>query len=346
MTIAGYAKLVADRCLDETKINRSDQSPFLPGTNIQYAWDSTSLGWFKTCPRLYQYSMLEGWVPKSESVHLRFGLEYHAALQGYAIDRANGATHETAVQSAIYSTLERIADWNVDIKTKAGKYKNRETLIQLIIDYLDHYIDDPCETYILEDGSPAVELSFKFELEVGPQQKVDWVDNDTVSASPQPYILCGHLDRVVRFNDQLFVMDHKTTTTTPGSYYFDQYEPHNQMTLYTIAGQVVLNAVVKGVIISAAQILLEKPNAFVRGFTYRTPDQLDEWINDALFWFSLAETYVEANYWPQNDTACDKYGGCKFREVCSKSPQVREKFLSVDFIKLSEEERWNPMKSR
>ena len=43
------------------------------------------------------------------------------------------------------------------------------------------------------------------------------------------------MDRVVSFNDQLFVMDHKTTTTTPSQYYFNQYEPHNQMTLYTMA---------------------------------------------------------------------------------------------------------------
>ena len=58
------------------------------------------------------------------------------------------------------------------------------------------------------------------------------------------------------------------------------------------------------------------------------------------------EAYAEAGYWPMNDTACDKFGGCRFREVCSKSPDVREMFLKTDFIKLEEAGRWNPLKSR
>jgi hypothetical protein len=47
------------------------QSPFLPGTKIQFAIDSTSLGYLKTCPRLYEYIMIEGWSPKDDSVHLQ-----------------------------------------------------------------------------------------------------------------------------------------------------------------------------------------------------------------------------------------------------------------------------------
>ena len=43
-------------------------SPFLPGTKIQYALDSTSLGNFKTCPRLYYYTNILGWQPKEETM--------------------------------------------------------------------------------------------------------------------------------------------------------------------------------------------------------------------------------------------------------------------------------------
>jgi hypothetical protein len=162
----------------------------------------------------------------------------------------------------------------------------------------------------------------------------------------QPYLLSGHLDRVVEFNDQLLVMDHKTTTTTVGSYYFDQWEPHNQMTLYTIAGQVMMSAPIKGVVIRAAQILLDKPNRFVQGFTYRTPDQIQEWLDDLKIWLISAENYAQIGYWPMNDLSCDKYGGCRFRDICSKSPSVRENFLRGGFTKQEPEERWNPLRSR
>jgi hypothetical protein len=141
-------------------------------------------------------------------------------------------------------------------------------------------------------------------------------------------------------------MDRKTSLSTLSGYYFNQWSPSNQMTLYTLAGKIMLNSPIKGVIIDAAQVLLEKPNSFQRGFTYRTDDQLDEWLVDLRYWLHTAETYATANYWPQNDTSCDKFGGCKFREVCSKSPQVREQYLKSTFDKLEPDERWNPLKAR
>ncbi len=328
------------------------QSPFLPGTNIQFAWDSTSLSAFKQCPRLYQYTLIDGWSPKDESVHLRFGIEYHQAIQEYDQVKAEGQSHEDAIRKAVRNLLQRTSDWNVDEGTKAGNYKNRRTLLQLVVDYFDYFKDDSAETYILGNGKPAVELSFKFELDWGPKaagQELEYVDGQAVAENSiprQPYLLCGHLDRVVTFNDHLFVVDHKTTTTAPSDYFFNQFEPNNQMTLYTLASQIIVDSPVKGVIVEAAQVLLDKPNRFVRGFTYRTKDQLDEWVNDLHYTLQMAEHYAETNYWPMNDTACDKFGGCKFREVCSKSPSVRNNFLKADFIQLSKEERWNPLRVR
>ena len=344
-----------DQELNENHLTKGSADPFLPGTYVQWAWDSTCLGLIKTCPRLYQYTMIDGYVAKGESIHLRFGIEYHQALQDYDIARAEGIDHEDAVHSAISDLVRRTHDWSVDETVKPGKYKNRQTLVSLVVDYLDHYVDDPAETYIKSDGKPAVELSFRFELDWGPKAGLgqrcifgeDLKEGEVlVTNNEQPYLLCGHMDRVVNFNDQLFVMDHKTTITTPSQYYFNQYEPHNQMTLYTIAGQVVLNAPIKGVIVRAAQILLDKENRFVSGFTLRTPDQLEEWMNDLRIHLERAEDYATRGYWPMNDTSCDKFGGCKFRGVCSKSPSVREIYLKSDFEQLPLEERWNPLRSR
>lgn len=323
-------------------------SPFLPGTNIRYAWDSTCLGALKTCPRLYQYLYVDFWSHPGESIHLRFGQEYHQALQDYDKSRAAGINHNDSVHDVVRELLIHTADWNPDQDTKAGKYKNRRSLVQIVINYLDEHKDDPAQTYIMQDGTPAVELSFRFELEWGPQmteedQRKFWGEG----VNPQPYLLCGHLDRVVTFSDNLFVLDYKTTTSTPGPYWFDQWSPSNQMSLYSLAAQVILGSPVKGVMIDACQLLIEPPHSkFVRGMTFRTPDQTEEWIADLRHWLSLAEAYATEGYFPMNDTACDKFGGCRFREVCSKSPQVRDKFLESDFTKLDEDSRWNPMKPR
>lgn len=317
-------------------------SPFLPGTNIQFAWDSTSLGYLKTCPRLYQYIMIDGWGIRDESIHLRFGIEYHSALQDYAVARAQGEKHEDAIRHSVRLLQSRVYNWSPDRNSRAGKYKNRETIVGLVIDYLDHFVDDPASTFILADGTPAVELSFRFELDWGP----GWEAYEDGTEKPQPYLLCGHLDRVVDYADDLYVMDRKTSMSTLSSYYFNQWSPSNQMTLYTLAGKVMLSSPIKGVIIDAAQVLLEKPNAFQRGFTYRTDDQLDEWLVDLRYWLHTAETYATNGYWPQNDTSCDKFGGCKFREVCSRSPKVRDQYLKSEFDQLELQDRWNPLRAR
>ena len=303
-------------------------SPFLPGTAIQVAWDSTSLGYLKTCPRLYQYTMIEGFTSREESVHLRFGIEYHHALQDYDLSRAAGILHDDAVHDVVRELLTRTSNFESEHKTKT-----RESLVRTVIWYLDNYRDDPATTYIRPDGSPAVEVSFNFELDWGPPIK---------PGQPKtPYLLCGHLDKVVSYNGELFVKDYKTVW----SFWGKSWEPDNQMTLYTLASKVILDAPVRGVIIDMAQVKAEE-TVFKRDLTYRTEEQLREWLNDLRYWLTLAEQYAITDYWPMNDTACDKFGGCRFRDICSKSPGSRKAFLEGNFTQLPEDERWNPLRSR
>jgi hypothetical protein len=358
-------------------------SPFLPGTKIQFAWDSTSLGWFKECPRLYQYFMIEGWSPKGEHVHLKFGGLYHSALEHYDMARALGHNHEEALNLIVHQTL--IDTWEHDLKCVNGhdrceggafegcpycekvggkpwvsehETKTRETLIRSIIWYLEQFgVTDPAETVILADGKPAVELSFRMELDWGPSaipqsiqdqergfQRGLGRDEDEISVdekNKQPYLLCGHLDRVANYAGGTYVFDRKTTGSALGSNYFDQYDPDNQMSLYSLAAQVIYKTPAKGVVIDAAQVMVGFTR-FGRGFTYRTPAQTAEWLNDVKHWFRLAEEYATEGYWPMNDKSCHKYGGCMFRKVCSKSPEVRQRFLESDFDKRS----WNPLEVR
>src|SRR6266576_6005967 len=94
-------------------------SPFLPGTNTQFAWDSVSLGCLKRCPRLYYYTLIEGWQAKGENVHLYFGIEYHQALHDYDKSRAAGINHEDAVHDTLRALLTRTYGWDAD-----HQYKN------------------------------------------------------------------------------------------------------------------------------------------------------------------------------------------------------------------------------
>lgn len=324
-------------------------SPFLPGTQIQFAWDSTSLGWLKTCPRLYQYSMIEGWRSTGQHVHLDFGSYYHHALELYDRHRTLGVDHNEALYEAVKYCLE--VTWVFDdpsVGIQGGpmdwghNLKTRETLVRSVIWYLEEFGEnDAAKTVVLSNGKPAVELSFRLELDFGP----GWSDKHGPSSingeSPQPYVISGHLDRVVSFSDGIYVMDRKTSSTTIGSYYFDGYNPDNQMSLYTFASKVIYQTPVRGVIIDAAQIAVGFTR-FSRGFTFRTEAQTEEWLANTKEWLALAEHYATQDFWPMNDKSCHQYGGCAFRKVCSKSPEVRQKFLESDFTK----RHWNPLEPR
>ncbi len=319
-------------------------SPFIAGTNIQYAWDSTSFGWLKECPRKYYYMQIEYWDSPQHAVELQFGIWYGAALERYDRIKAAGMAHELALVETVRWIMTTTFGWPGWDPPNTNR--NRETLVRSVIWYLEEFRTDPLDTYILQNGKPAVELSFRFELPYGPA--AGYVpDTHTVAIGEyikipergsQPYLLCGHLDRVVNFSGGLYVTDRKTTKSTISSDWFARFDLDNQMSLYTIAANVVFHAPVKGVVIDGAQIAVGFTR-FARGLTYRTPAQTDEWLNDTKLYLRQAEEYAKANYWPMNEKSCFL---CIFKRVCSKDPAVRPIMLESDFVK----REWNPLKVR
>lgn len=289
---------------------------------VQFAFDSTSLGWAETCPRLYQYNMIEGWSRLHGNVHLEFGGLYATALEYFHKSLASGADRESALREIVREAL--IATW-ADGKPTEWDHpsKTRANLIRTIIWYVDHFNPDPLATVILSDGRPAVEYSFTLEL-------------------AQDTLYCGHIDRLVSYNGDVYVQDQKTTGTTVSARYFEKFAPDVQMSGYAYASSIIYNSPVKGVVIDAAQIAVGF-SRFERGFTFRTSSQLEEWRTDTLRHIAAIQQYTREGYFPMNRTSCDKFGGCAFRDVCARAPEVRENFLRADF---AQTRKWNPLEKR
>lgn len=291
-------------------VKPGEVSPF-DDTGFLFAWNSTALGALKKCPRYFELSVLRGLRMKRESVHLLFGGAYAKALETYHRLKAEGNDHMQAMCAVTHQAL--VATWDAE----EGKpwesdhnLKTRETLIRSIVWYLEHFIDDATSVLMI-DGRPAVELSCKVEIEDG-------------------VFLTGHLDRVVEYSGDTYIMDQKTTGSTLSPHYFDQWSPSNQMSQYTLMGQLIFDMPVKGVIIDAAQIAVGFTR-FERGFAHRTKGQITEFLADTKVWIAQARVYHQADHWPMNDTACDKFGGCAFRRICAKDPEIRETFLKADY---------------
>lgn len=292
------------------------ENPFLSDGRL-WAWNHSSLEPAKACPRKFYYTVIEGWRSRAANDDITFGMHYAKALERYHHFMAKpDVLHTDALREVVTLTLQESYSWQSEHNAKT-----RETLIRSIVWYLDQFENDPCKTVILEDGSPAVELSFRFQL-----------DNEIV--------LCGHIDRIVEHAGDYYVQDQKTTGASLGSWYFKRYNPNDQMSLYTIAGNVVWHTPVRGVMIDAAQIAVGFTR-FERGFTFRTPDQNEAWLKDAKYWIERTWEAAAQGY-PMNDAACMMYGGCPFMGICSKDPSVRQEFLETGF----ERKPRNPLEVR
>jgi hypothetical protein len=299
---------------------------------LQLAVDSTSLGEFKICPRRYQLAIIEGWQPKGKSVHLEFGIAFHKAREEYEHLRAAGTEHDPALCECVRSALR--ATWDSELQRGVQwdhPQKNRKTLIQSIVAYLDEIAqNDPLETVKLTSGHPAVELSFTVPLPLASE------------STGEPYSLCGHLDRVVALGDKFYISDIKTTTGELGPGFFSKFTPDNQMSLYTLAGKVAFGLEISGVLIDGVQVLAGGTR-FQRGMVPRQPAVLEEWYEGLGLWLRQMESCAETGHWPMNDKSCHTaYGGCQFREVCSRCGSARQQWLEGNFARRV----WDPLKRR
>lgn len=287
---------------------------FAPNTYQQLVWDSTSIRWFKSCPRQYYYKMIMGYRKKGGVLALDFGIAYHQGHEWYYQNRAQGQDHDTALKQTVLDLLKTMPE---TVKVSDDNARTPFTLIRAVVWSLER--EDIFTTFTLANGEAAVELSFTYNL--GSK------------------IIRGHLDRVATDpNGDFYIIDYKTTKQSLGSYYFNNYALDSQVTLYTIGGQLVLPEPATGVLIDGCQLAVSFAR-HGRGITRRTPKQIDEWIFDLSLLFEQADACAEKEYWPMNDTSCFF---CEFKEVCSKDPKVRGIHLKSDF----EVHKWDPTKSR
>lgn len=293
---------------------------------FQFAWDSTSLSAFVTCPRKYYLSMLQGWTSEQKSVHLIFGGHYATALEHFHKHRAAGVEYSDALRLVVREALENTWDReNNAPQDWLHVSKTRDTLIRSIVWYLENFKDDPMQTVILSNGQAAVEYSFSIDL-------------------TDQYIYCGHIDRLVTYgeNNDIYVQDQKTSGSQITPRFFEGYSPDYQMTGYTWAGQIIFNMPVKGVVIDAAYIAVGF-TAFGRQPITRSEKQLEEFRTEVLHYIGQAKACHESGYYPMNRTACGNYGGCEFKRICSAVPGVRSNLLEGSFKK---RDRWDPIKRR
>ena len=308
---------------------------------LQLAVDSTSLKAFKHCPRFYYYSILLGYQTKQESVHLTFGLLVHQTLEHYHHGKASRKNHPDSLDFALDWALR--ATWNRELNRpwdSGDSYKNRFTLIRTVVWYLDKYGEnDALETVILTNGKPAVELSFSFQ------------SGFTSRLTGEPFLFCGHLDRLALLNGDAYIPDVKTTKSELNARFWAQHNPSTQFGMYLLAGEIVYKLPVKGLIVDGAQVQVGN-SRFDRHLITKDQFQMEEFYSGTGRWLTRMEACAEhafntiagdpAAAYEMNEESCSKYNGCEFQSICSRSPGSRQQWLDAGFKKRV----WDPLQRR
>lgn len=306
----------------------------IPG--LQLAWDATSLALFAECPTKYKYAMIDGWRGRGTAPPLEFGRSWHRGLETRDRELAKGASRDEALISAIQDvTGQNDSDGPADETERKGFTPGDDdrrtffTLVRSLVWYDHHYSPDPAQLYWVDPSTPAIELSFQFDTKIK-------------ASNGEAFSWCGHIDKVVTFAENLYIMEYKHTVSALGSYYFERYKPNIQVEGYYFGASVVLPEIPAGVIVDATEVKITFTK-FQRHIVPLSAEHREEFHSELVHWMKLAEEFATSGHYPMNKTACtSKFGNCPYKAVCSKNRSVRPEYLRADYKQL----RWDPLKVR
>ena len=275
-------------------------------------FDYTAFSTFQTCRRRYDLRMNKGYVRKTELKPVHFGKAIHNALDSWYVDK--DVKKATDVFLANYTENLEIDDKRTN---RMGEW--------IIENYDKQYRDQPHE---------LVKSEMTFSIPV-----------------TSDFTFTGRMDKIVKWDNTLWILDHKTTSGL-GATYFNMAEPNLQFMGYAYAARemgynirgVIIDAILvaKGLLPSdAATGVRKNPNLtpFARYDIYYKEENFAEWYKTVMAVRKDIKVCEEYDEWYPNFDACTHFGECPYRRVCKEDQAIRQRILDADY----EVSHWNPL---
>lgn len=286
--------------------------------------DNFALSTHQSCPAKYDLRIRQGWQSRRRSGALGFGGAFHAGLAEWykTGDKERG--------------IQAIKDaW--DGTAPVDDYRTQERCITTFTEYVARY---PEESWKIVRGPSGPLVEIAFTLDTGM-----FCDCDLCGGLPSLDGLCikclapcepieygGIFDGLVEFGQQVYVIDHKTTSMM-GNYYFDQFKPNNQMTGYVWGARALSGREVGGAIINAICVRKTGKTEFARQITTRTETEIQRWLQDVRSTCNEIRYHERTGHWPYRTISCTQYGKCEFYDVHTLSTKREQDMrLEQDFI--------------
>ncbi len=293
--------------------------------------DNTQREAFRNCPHKWYRAHIQHLAPATPSIHLHAG---GAFARGLEVARrsfySTGLNEAESVKLGWEALQEVYGDFDV-----ANGYENHaKSLANMERAYEDYFFEyplgkDKIKPIRLDSGGSGVEFSFSVPTEVMHPE------------TGNPILYGGRFDMLGERDDSLFVVDEKTTGSL-GSQWASQWDLNSQFTGYCMAarafGYPVAGAIIRGI------GLLKTKITHSQVVLYRSDWEIERW------WKQLhRDLRMMVAQWEEDTgdgqgydfalgAACNSYGGCGFKRICtSKTP---EDWTGAPYYRIH---KWSPL---
>jgi len=286
--------------------------------------DSTMLSAFRSCPRKFFLEFCLGLRPVGLSIDLHAGACFASTLEYiYKLCHEDKLSVPQAMTRAYGRFLNEWGDFEINKDTP----KSRERVWDAVEAYVVMWPPHTDHVQPAKVGGKTSSYEFSFGI---PLIDTDWPTHPSGS----PFIYSGRFDLLGEWAGKLVVRDEKTTTSI-GASWADQWDLRSQFLGYVWAcqqsGLDVDTVIVRGVGILKTKITLVEATKTYSSF------MVERWLEQTRRDLWRLRRMWDEGYFDYNlADACNSYGGCHFRTICS-SPNP-ENWYSTYTVK-----RWNPL---
>jgi hypothetical protein len=249
--------------------------------------DNFLLTMFQACPLKYKLRALEHWTARRKSAALGFGGALHEGL---------AAWYRTGDPRQALNAINNSWPDNLPV----DDWRTKDKALQVMYDYMQRYSREPFKVVGVPDA-PMIECTFT-------------LDTGLTLEDGEPIEYGGIFDGLVEWDGSVYVLEHKTTSQL-GSFYFNQYNPNNQITGYIWAAGKLSGQRVGGAIINAVGLYKSSPTKFERQITNRNKVQIEEWLQNVKHVCQQIRDCERRGFWPMHTPSCTQYGRCEFHDV-------------------------------
>ena len=343
--------------------------PPLPLANGSLYVDNSMIELLTTCPRALEYNRFHKRVAAVSKPSLAFGSAIHLALE-HRYKAYKNMAPDAILADEQSQLLSKFFEENPG---DPEDYRNLNWACEIIRRYNDRYATEEFQLLTDENGEVQVEMSFAlplFNMEVWLPDKAlrglsvliipDEVRIGYIKASI-PVIYTGRIDLPVMWDDQLFIIDHKTTSIL-GPQFGDKMKMSAQQKGYCWAFEQLTKKKVAGYCINAIRVkeppaYLTNPDSprkgkntvdswwqesFVRERYFLQAGEMEEWKRNVIALIEEMFWHYSNDYMPMKTAWCNQFGRCAYFDVCSLSGSDRGVMLSSGMFT---ENTWNPLKT-